>query len=45
MNHMFAAVLLFSVPGCPHEGSLCLTPTEYVEVHLAEMPEDNKEPR
>ena len=32
MNHLFAAVLLFSSPGCPHEEPSCITPTEYVEV-------------
>jgi hypothetical protein len=35
MGHLFAAVLLLSSPGCPHEESTCLTPTEYVEVHLS----------
>jgi hypothetical protein len=34
MSHLFAAVLLFSSPGCPHEEPTCLTPTEYVEVNL-----------
>jgi hypothetical protein len=32
MSHLFAAVLLFFSPGCPHEEPNCLTPTEYVEV-------------
>jgi hypothetical protein len=32
MNHLFAAVLLLSSPGCPHEEPSCITPTEYVEV-------------
>jgi hypothetical protein len=32
MNHLFAAVLLFSSPGYPHEEPSCITPTEYVEV-------------
>jgi hypothetical protein len=31
MSHLFAAVLLLSSPGCPHEEPVCLTPTEYVE--------------
>jgi hypothetical protein len=35
MNHVFAAILLFSSPACPHEEPTCLTPTEYVEVHLS----------
>lgn len=34
MSYLFAAVLLFSSPGCPHEEPTCLTPTEYVEVNL-----------
>ena len=34
MSYLFAAVLLLSSPGCPHEESTCLTPTEYVEVNL-----------
>jgi hypothetical protein len=32
MSQLFAAVLLFFSPGCPHEEPNCLTPTEYVEV-------------
>ena len=35
MSHLFAAILLFSSPGCPHEESTCIIPTEYVEVHLS----------
>ena len=35
MTHVFAAILLFSTPTCPHEEPTCLTPTEYVEVHLS----------
>jgi hypothetical protein len=35
MSHLFAAVLLLASPGCPHEETTCLTPTEYVEVHLS----------
>ena len=35
MSHLFAAVLLFSSPGCPHEEPSCITPTEYVEVNLS----------
>ena len=35
MGHLFAAILLFSLPGCPHEESSCITPTEYVEVNLS----------
>jgi hypothetical protein len=31
---LFAGVLLFSSPGCPHEEPNCLTPTEYVDVDL-----------
>ena len=31
MSHLFAAVLLLSSPGCPHEEPVCLTPTEYIE--------------
>jgi hypothetical protein len=34
MSYLFAAVLLLSSPGCPHEEPTCLTPTEYVEVNL-----------
>jgi hypothetical protein len=34
MSYLFAAVLLFSSPGCPHEEPTCLTPTEYVEVNF-----------
>jgi hypothetical protein len=35
MSHLFAAVLLFSSPGCPHKEPSCITPTEYVEVNLS----------
>lgn len=35
MSHLFAAVLLFFSPGCPHEEPSCITPTEYVEVSLS----------
>jgi hypothetical protein len=35
MSHLFAAVLLLSSPGCPHDEPTCLTPTEYVEVNLS----------
>jgi hypothetical protein len=38
MSHLFAAVLLFSSPGCPHQEPGCITPTEYVEVSLLEPP-------
>ena len=38
MNHVFAAILLFSSPGCPHEEPKCITPTEYVEVNLSILP-------
>ena len=34
MSYLFAAVILLSSPGCPHEEPTCLTPTEYVEVNL-----------
>ena len=34
MSYLFAAVLLFTSPGCPHEEPTCLTPTEYVEVDV-----------
>ena len=34
MSHLFAAILLFSSPGCPHEEASCITPTEYVEINL-----------
>jgi hypothetical protein len=34
MSHLFAAILLFSSPGCPHEEPGCITPTEYVEINL-----------
>jgi predicted metal-binding protein len=34
MSYLFAAVMLLSSPGCPHEEPTCLTPTEYVEVNL-----------
>jgi hypothetical protein len=30
MSQLFAAVLLLSSPGCPHEEPNCLTETEYV---------------
>ena len=35
MSQLFAAILLFSSPGCPHEEPTCITPTEYVEVNLS----------
>ena len=35
MSHLFAAILLFSSPGCPHEEATCITPTEYVEINLS----------
>jgi hypothetical protein len=35
MGHLFAAVILLTSPGCPREEPTCLTPTEYVEVHLS----------
>jgi hypothetical protein len=35
MSHLFAAILLFSSPGCPHEEPTCITPTEHVEVNLS----------
>ena len=35
MSQLFAAILLFSSPGCPHEEATCVTPTEYVEVSLS----------
>ena len=35
MSHLFAAILLLSSPGCPHEEPTCITPTEYVEVDLS----------
>ena len=35
MSQLFAAILLFSSPGCPHEEPTCVTPTEYVEVSLS----------
>ena len=35
MSHLFAAILLLSSPGCPHEEPSCITPTEYVEVNLS----------
>jgi hypothetical protein len=34
MSHLFAAILLFLSPGCPHEEPTCITPTEHVEVNL-----------
>jgi hypothetical protein len=34
MSNLFAAILLFSSPGCPHEEPSCITPTEYVEINL-----------
>jgi hypothetical protein len=34
MSHLFAAILLFSSPGCPHEEATCITPTEYVQINL-----------
>ena len=33
MSELFAAVLLFSSPGCPHEEPSCITPSD-VEVNL-----------
>ena len=38
MAHLFAAVLLFYSPGCPHKEPSCITPTEYVEVNLSPQP-------
>jgi hypothetical protein len=35
MSHLFAAILLFSSPGCPHEEPTCITPTEYVKVDFS----------
>ena len=35
MSHLFAAILLFSSPGCPHEEPTCITPTEYVKVNFS----------
>ena len=35
MSHLFAAILLFLSPGCPHEEPTCITPTEHVEVNLS----------
>jgi hypothetical protein len=34
MSNLFAAILLFSSPGCPHEERYCITPTTYVEINL-----------
>jgi hypothetical protein len=34
MSYLFAAVMLLSSPGCPHDEPTCLTPTEYVEIDL-----------
>jgi hypothetical protein len=34
MSHLFAAILLFSSPGCPHEEPNCITLADYVEVNL-----------
>jgi len=34
VTHLFAAILLFSSPGCPHEEPTCITPTEYIEINL-----------
>ena len=34
-SQLFAAVLLFSSPGCPHEEPSCITATEYIEVNLS----------
>ena len=39
MSHLFAAVLLFFSPGCPHKEPSCITPTEYVEVKLSPIAE------
>jgi hypothetical protein len=38
MGHLFAAVLPFFSPGCPHKEPSCITPTEYVEVNLSPQP-------
>ena len=35
MSHLFAAILLLSSPGCPHEEPSCITPTEYIDVDLS----------
>jgi len=35
MSHLFAAILLFSSPGCPHEEPTCITPTEYVKINFS----------
>ena len=37
MSHLFAAVLLFFSPGCPHKEPSCITPTEYVEVNCLRL--------
>ena len=37
MSHLFAAILLFGSPGCPHEEPTCITPTEYVQVDLSTL--------
>jgi hypothetical protein len=34
MSHLFAAILLFSSPGCPHDEPSCITLTEYVEINM-----------
>jgi hypothetical protein len=34
MSHLFAAILLFSSPDCPHEEPSSITQTEYVEVGM-----------
>src|SRR5262245_53977758 len=34
MSNLFAAILLFSSPGCPREEPYCITPTTYVEINL-----------
>jgi hypothetical protein len=39
MSHLFAAILLFSSPGCPHEEPNCITPADYVEVNLTPITE------
>jgi hypothetical protein len=52
MSYLFAGVLLFTSPGCPHDEPNCITPTEYVEVTLERIVQlgtfeqlGNKKPR
>ena len=44
MSHLFAAILLFSSPNCPHEEPSCITASEYVEINLTFLQSRNHFP-